>query len=319
MMGTLFSQRESDGICIRSSPHLSSWHLPVRFLLSDLSVRPMILRRGLSLLLVAGLLAGCVNMSSTLTIRPDGSGTITERVMMGSQLASMLRGMGQMGDSTDAKSSGELFTREEIRSRADSLSGLRLESMEMISSSEEEGYEAVYAFDNLNEVQLDPSPDDVMPDRTSQDGDGGGPSDLLSKVDMSFTPGTPATLTITMPRDTAGGDGMDEDPFSMDTPGEGPPSDQEMRMMREMMRNSGFRLAVTIDGEIVETNATHRSGSTITLVEMDFEPLVQDSAAFRKVMVGDQESGSPEAAIDSLNALPGFTIEPQRMVTVRFQ
>lgn len=90
-------------------------------------------------------------------------------------------------------------------------------------------------------------------------------------------------------------------------------------MMRQMMKGAGFRLAVTVDGEIVETDATHRSGSTITLVEMDLEPLVQDSSAFAQLMVDDQRSGSPKAAIDSLNALPGISIEPQRTVTVRFR
>lgn len=90
-------------------------------------------------------------------------------------------------------------------------------------------------------------------------------------------------------------------------------------MMCQMMRDSGFRLAVSVDGEIVETNATHRSGPTITLMEMDFSKLVRDSSAFRRLMVNDQQPASPEAAADSLNALPGMTIEPQETVTIRFR
>jgi len=277
----------------------------------------MIRRQVLSVLLVAGLVIGCVNMSSTVTIRPDGSGTITERVTVSSKLASMMRGMQQMGDSTDT--SEKLFSEKDVRARADSLSGVRLKSTKMVSTLEKEGYQAVYAFGNLNEAQLSPSPDDVMPARASQESGEGGPSELLSQIDMSFTPGTPATLTITMPRDTSGEEGLTGDSFSMDTPGEGPPSNQQMRMMRQMMKDTGFRLAVTIDGEIVGTSATHRSGSTITLMEMDFGPLARDSSAFAQLMVSDQQPGSPQAAIDSLNALPGINIEPQRTVTVRFR
>ena len=193
-------------------------------------------------------------MSSTVTIRPDGSGTITERVTVSSELSSMMRGMQQMGDSTDT--SEKLFSEKDVRAGADSLSGVRLKSTKMVSTLEKEGYQAVYAFGNLNEAQLSPSPDDVMSARASQESGEGDPSELLSQIDMSFTPGTPATLTITMPRDTSGEEGLTGDSFSMDTPREGPPSNQQMRMIRQMMKDTGLRLAVTIDGEIVGTNAT---------------------------------------------------------------
>lgn len=272
----------------------------------------MILRRLLSFLLVAGLVVGCVNMSSTFTVRPDGSGTFTEQVTMSPQLAKMMKGMKQAADSTQG--SGALFTKEDIEARADTLKGLRLEETEMISGPQGEGYKAVYSFDNLNDVRHDPKPGEVMPDKAKKRGGGGNTSDFLSKVDVSFEPGSPATLTITMPRDTSGGDS-----FSMDTPGEGPPSDQQMRMMRKMMSTSGFRLAISVDGEIVETNATHRSGSTVTLIDMDFGELAKDSTAFREVFTSEEEPDSPQAAIDRLNSKPGLRIEPKETVTIRFQ
>lgn len=272
----------------------------------------MILRRLLSLALVAGLVVGCVNMSSTFTVRPDGSGTFTERVTMSPQLAKMMKGMKEAADSSGA--SGGLFSKADIEARADTLKGLRLKSTNMLSGPEGEGYEAVYEFDDLNDVRHDPKPGEVMPDKAKKRGGGGGASDLLSQVDMSFEPGSPATLTITMPRDTSS-----EDSFSMNTPGEGPPSDQQMRMMRKMMSTSGFRLAVDVDGEIVETNATHREGSTITLINMDFGELAKDSTAFREVFAGQDEPESPQAAIDRLNSKPGLTIEPKETITIRFQ
>ena len=92
-------------------------------------------------------------------------------------------------------------------------------------------------------------------------------------------------------------------------------------MMRRMMTDSGFRLAVTPDGTIVEMNATHRSGSTVTLMEIDFGPLAQDSTAFRRLTAteSNRQPASPQAAIDGLNALPGITIEPKETVTIRFR
>lgn len=282
---------------------------------SALTSNFVMLRRLLSTLLVSVLVVGCMNVSTTLTVRPDGSGTVRERLTVSPQFASMMKSMKQMSDSTSTPEG--LFTEAEIRKDASSL-GMRLESVQMISGAEGEGYEAVYGFDNVNDVRFAPSPDDVLPKEASQQTEEN-PFELLSAVDVSHTAGSPATLTIRMPRDETPNDqNASEDASSMEM-GEDEPSPQELQMMREMMQNGGIHLAVTIDGEIVETNAVHRSGSTITLVDMDFGQLAQDSTAFKRMMAVDQPSLSPEAAIDSLNALPGITIEPQEAVTVRFQ
>lgn len=273
----------------------------------------MIFRHALPLVLAAVLLGGCMDVSTTLTVRPDGSGTVSERLTISPQFATMLQSMKQMGDST--ASAPGLFTEDEIQKDASSL-GMRLESVEMISSAEGEGFEAIYGFDNLNDVHFDPSPDDVLPAEASQQTDEN-PFQLLSAVDVSYTPGSPATLTIRMPRDEAIDDETAEDTLSETEEDE--PSPQERQMIREMMEDAGLRLVVTIDGEIVETNATHRSGSTITLMDMDFGELVQDTAAFDRMMEANQSSVSPQETIESLNALPGITIETQEAITVRFR
>lgn len=255
-----------------------------------------------------------MNISTTLSVRPDGSGTVTERLTVSPQLATMMQSMMQMDDST---SSEGLFTEEEIRKDASSL-GMRLESVRMISGAEGEGYEAVYGFDNLNDVRFDPSPDDVLPDEASQQTEEN-PFDLLSAVDVSYTPGSPATLTIKMPRE----EGTVDEDASQDAPStdsrNDDPSSQELKMMRGMMKNAGVRLVVTVDGEIVETNATHRSGSTVSLIDMNLDQLAQDTTAFNRMMALEQPSVTPQAAIDRLNALPGISIEPQETVTIRFR
>lgn len=280
----------------------------------------MSIRRTFALIVAAAVVAGCMNISSTLTVGPDGSGTITERLTLNPQFAMMMQKMKQMGDST--ATSDQLFTEEEVREEADARPGMQIETVEVISGFDGEGYEAVYAFDNVNDINYNPSPDDALPDEAADEaGDegGDGPFELLSAVDVSFSPGSPATLTLHMPRDTTEDGEAEEDAFSLEGPGDGDTSEQEMQMVREMMKDAGINLSITIDGEIVETNATHRSGDTITLMDMDFGKVAEDSTAFYRLMRSEEESLSPEAAIDSLNALPGMTIEPQETVTVRFR
>lgn len=275
----------------------------------------MLLRRTLSLLFAALLIAGCMNVSTTLTVRPDGSGTITERLTLNPEAARMMQSMGQAFDSTGAPQ--ELFSEEELRAEADSVPGLALRSYARIDEETGTGYEAVYAFKNLNAAQFDPGPGDVMPDGAAVPTEEGG-LDLMSEMSFDFSPGSPATLTIRMPQDPGAERADEGQADTVATPDE-MPSGADMEMMRALMQDAGFRLAVTIDGRIVETNATHRSGDTITLMAMDFEALAQDSTAFRELMTMSNEEPTPAAALDRLNALPGVTIEPQETVTIRFQ
>jgi hypothetical protein len=274
----------------------------------------MPLRPALSLLLAALLVAGCMNVSTTLTVRPDGGGTITERLTLNPEAARMMQSMSQALDSTGAPQ--ELFSEEELRAEADSVPGLALQSYTRIDDETGTGYEAVYSFDDLNAAQFDPGPGDVMPDGAAAPTEEGG-LDLMSEMSFDFSPGAPATLTIHMPQDPAT-ERMDEGRAPVATT-DGPPSGADMEMMRALVQDAGFRLAVTIDGQIVETNATHRSGDTITLMAMDFEALAQDSTAFRELMTMSNEEPAPAAAIDRLNALPGVTVEPQETVTIRFR
>lgn len=274
----------------------------------------MTLRRVVIPLLVAGLLVSCVNVSSRVTVRPDGSGTVTERMVLPAQVTMMMQSLQQLGDS--AATSPALLTEEDVRDRSESMSGMRLESVTMLSDDRGEGYEAVYAFDNLNDVSYDPAPGDVLPDDTRQ-GREENPMDLLSAVDLSFEPGTPATLTVGMPRDDD--PEIEDDTRPDDPPVDDPSSPREEKLIRQMLQDSGVRLVIDVEGDIIETNATHRSGSSITLIDVDFGEIMKDSTSFSRMMSNDFDVGSTAAAYDSLNTVPGITIEPQENVTIRFQ
>lgn len=274
----------------------------------------MPLRRLLPVLGAALLVAGCMNLSSTLTVRPDGSGTLTERFVLDADMARMIQGLVSL-DSTGT--APDPFSEANVRAEADSLPGLRLQSFTRIDDATGRGYEATYRFENLNDVPFDPGPDDVLSDEGMGPTDDG-PLDLMSAMRFAFTPGSPATLTIHLPFDTA--EVRPDAAMPEAAPDDGdPPSEAEMEMMRAMMANAGFRIAVTIDGEIVETNATHRDGATITLLEMDFGTLAQDSTAFREMMRMSSGPAGPTPSIDRLNSFPGMSVEPQETVTVRFR
>lgn len=263
---------------------------------------------------------GCMQIDNTITIRADGSGTITERVVASPQMSMMMASMAAMDSSADA--SAPMFSEEEIRER-DAYPGTELESVTMIDDMSGTGYEGVYTFSDIRDVTFRPSsPGDVMPEsagassKINIDESGSG---MLQALGMAFTPGSPATLTVRLPKDATadepeveGGEIEGE----MDSDGPDLSDPQQRRMMQMMFRDARFRVAVNVDGEIVETNASHRSGNTVTLFDLNFGEMVQDTSALRQFMeFSDKETADPS----DLSDLPGVTVEEQEEVTIRFE
>jgi len=292
----------------------------------SLPTAPSPLLRALILAAALVVATGCMQIDNTLTVRPDGSGTIKERVVMSSQMSMMVESMAAMDSSADA--SAPMFSEEDIRER-DAYPGTELESVTMIDDLSGTGYESVYAFADVRDVTFRPaSPEDVMPENASSgrtvDIDASGPG-MLQAFGMTFTPGAPAELVVQIPQDAT----EDATPEDKDMNGsvenramanrdtEADFSDpQQMRMLRMMFRDARFRVALNVDGEIVETNARHHDGSTVTLFDLNFGEMVQDTSALRRFMeVSNKENAGPS----DIEVRPGVKVEDQEQVTIRFE
>jgi hypothetical protein len=227
-------------------------------------------------------------------------------------LGNMLVGMMQsMQDSTDAS----LFDEAEVRRRAERLRGLTFASMQLVTDARGKGYEATYTFDDIERVRLDQDPSAVLPegvDRTDDDGDGPMLMDSFRFAFQAARAGTPAALTVTLPRDdeeTDDGDGDDADDDEI----------ENLQMVRGMLRDAGLAMTIEVEGRITDTNASFVSDDRqrVTMLELDFERLTRDEAAFRRFMALSERDRPPNP--DTLAALPGFAVETQREVTIRFQ
>jgi hypothetical protein len=288
---------------------------------APLSTVPRPVFRVLMLAVALVVATGCMQIENTVTIRPDGSGTISERVVISSQMSMMMESMASMDSSADE--SGQMFSEENVRDR-DPYPGTQLDGVTMIDDMSGRGYESVYTFSDIREVAFRPSsPAEVMPEDAQSGGKmkiGNSGSEMLNELDMEFTPGSPATLLVRIPRD-ATADESDvemEREMDMEDGGDGPDmSDpQQLRMLRMMFRDARFRVAVNVEGDIVETNATHRSGNTVTLFDFNFGEMVQDTSALRQFMeFSEKENADPSEISD----LPGVTVENQKEVTIRFE
>ncbi len=86
-------------------------------------------------------------------------------------------------------------------------------------------------------------------------------------------------------------------------------------MMKQMMGDMKMSLKVVIEPGISETNATHQTGNTITLMEMNMGKLVENVDNLKKL--GSVDQNDPAAAMAALKGIDGVKMETKREVTVK--
>ncbi len=90
-----------------------------------------------------------------------------------------------------------------------------------------------------------------------------------------------------------------------------------IEMMKAIFKGMRVRIALTVDGDIVKTNATHRLGRKITLIEMDFGRLISHAELLKKI---DREKPqSIEEMKAALNNVEGLKLEFEDPVVVDFK
>ena len=268
--------------------------------------------RALLVLLPALLLGGCIDVDKVVKLNPDGSGTITERVIMGKavieQMKSMAAAFGGKGD--DATKGFNLADEKKAREQATKLGeGVTFVSVKKITNDKGEGAETVYAFKDINKVKIDQNPSSEMPS-----GPAGGPGPEKQKeepITFKFTKGSPATLVATMPtpdlskakkEKEAAGAGMEE---------------MAAQMMQQMFKDMRMKMSVQVAGTITESNATYKTASEVTLMEMDFNKLLANPEKFKALTKAQPDT--VEEMKKLLQGVDGVKVETAPVVTIKFK
>jgi hypothetical protein len=262
------------------------------------------------------LLAGCLQVQTVVKVKPDGSGTIEERAVMKGQMAMMMMAMSQMddeqGDTKKKKKKSGLFSEEEMKKRAAEMGeGVRFVSGKEIMVDDGQGYEAVFAFKDIGKLKLSESPDVNPMGSSSGEKEQGEEKKEKKYVTFAFTKGSPATLTVYMPP-------REKKEKSKKVEKK---EDQEMKagmaMARAMFKDLKFSSVIQVQGSIVETDATFRDGSTVTLFDVDFDKLMSDETLMSKAM--ENEDLSEEEAKELMKKYPGIKIETNKATKIRFR
>lgn len=226
------------------------------------------MRRIPALLLVAASasLAGCINSATLITLKPDGSGTIQQTTLVNTgAMKAMMPGMTQQGQTGGQVNEADLKRAAERMGK-----GVRLVSAEPAKSGTFEGVKALFAFDDINQVQVSQDPN--MSGSTSG-AFSSQPPPVENPVTFSLArSGGASTLTVQFKDKPVSADAKP------DLPQGGPDMTDPtvMNMVKAMF--DGFKIGIDLEvaGSIVKTNAEYVNGSRITLLEMDMAALFAD-------------------------------------------
>lgn len=270
----------------------------------------------MAMLVVSCGLAGCFQVDQVITLSLDGSGTIEETFIISRKIAEsmaaladgMSEQLGAAGNDKTPPKEQSFFKDDEIRKRAESYGAdVRFVRMERLANNQFEGYKAVYSFKNINTLRLDQG----APGMPRQMGQG---SELAPKgTEFVFTPGKTAMLVVKQQKKNAvaGESALDTPPPA------GEASAEDLAMVRQMFDGLHVSTTLVIKGKVIDSNATHRTGSTITLAEIDFGKILDKPELLAKMAA--VPPGDQSVAMEMIRKLPGMKIDMNDELRVSFR
>ncbi|MGJ8726566.1 MAG: hypothetical protein ACSHYB_18625 [Roseibacillus sp.] len=238
-------------------------------------------------------LSGCLEMESTISVNKDGSGLLTEKVVMGAQMVAMM-GMGATEGGEDPLAK---FSEKSLKAKAAKY-GEGVEFVEVTKEEKDGGvsFTTVFKFADISTLKFTPGA--MMADEEDLDDE---EEDLKM---FSFNDGV---LTITTPDPSEEGLGLGDDDMS----------EEEMAMAAPMF--AGFKMSakMVFEGGIDSTNATYHEGNTINLMSMNFDEMMKNEGGFAAMKKLDVESR--EAFTAAVKELDGIEMESKEKVTVKLK
>jgi hypothetical protein len=180
-------------------------------------------------------------------------------------------------------------------------------SGEPIKTAQLEGYRSNFAFDDVRKIHM----------KLSEDPTGGalGSTGSSANPPFGFTferNAASSLLTITLPEDKLKGGPLGAMGGKMgDAAGaDAAQQAQMLSMMKMMMQGLFVDVSLSVDGRIVKTNAQHVEGNRLTLLQLDFDKLLADEAAFKKLQSA--------ADLKSLGGIAGLKVVTEPKLTIEF-
>jgi hypothetical protein len=202
---------------------------------------------------------GC-EVNRVLTVKRDGSGQISEHFMASRDSF--------MSDKPAEKGTFEMKmprpTAESLAKDAAKLGeGIKVKEFKPLETKEMLGYDVVYEFADITKIHAD-----AFLQQEGMQGPGAPPAADDATRNFKFTKGAVSELVVPIkPSDKEKGN----------TPAPGKGGDPQQRAaFFEAMKHLNLRMAVRVEGKIVETNSHFRQGDEVVLSELNMAGLSAD-------------------------------------------
>lgn len=269
-----------------------------------------ILKTVLIYALLTMLLAGCLQVETTINVKKDGSGTINEKVLLSKTFVNMIKEFAQAFHDSASTEEFSFFKDDEIIADAkDYGDDVKYVSHKLISNDLWEGFQAVYAFNDITKIKIQPDPDSKV--GMSEEG-----TETTANKDyyfFKFKKGdVPELIIDRIPIDLTSELKESKDSASSEQ------NDEEMgEEFLKMMEGMKINIALQVDGKITSTNASYVDDSKITLMQMDFGEMMKNKESFKEFK--NKEPKNIEEMKEFLEKFPGMKIEVEKPISVKFK
>lgn len=266
---------------------------------------------------------GCLRSYSLLTVNRDGTGTITDTVLFSPRLIQMMESFAAIDDVDSSETKGkDLWNDSTIYADAENIGpGVTVDKITPLTVGGYKGYVATFKVADVTKITLDKKrgADKMASAGLNNEAGGSGEGGADDDMAVTFTFDKNGTLFINNPM------GVDDSPSAADTTV--PQSADEMRqsldMMSGFMRGLRMRLRVTVNGTITQCNATTYKDGTITLLEADFDKLLDawDQDPSLMSSMDDLKNGDMKEIQRVLSKYPpgALVVELEPKITVKIK
>ncbi len=268
-------------------------------------------------------LAGCIDTETIITVKKDGSGTVKETVILSNAVTEMIQGISSSfgGDSSAGSSDGfNLLDEEKLKKSAKSMGeGVSFVSAKEYTTDKGKGYKANYAFRDISKLRVNQNPGNNVPSQP-----GSGKSAEPEYLSFAFEKGSVSSLKIRRPKieEKMSSAKKEVSKLKKDIPEKGSSDstkndEKAIETVKKMF--GGMRIAISIefDGKIVNTNATHAENSSITIMEMDFEKLLEAPETLQAF--AESTPSTVEAVKELVKNVPGIKFDLNEEIVVTFK
>jgi hypothetical protein len=249
--------------------------------------------------------AGCFQMSTTLHVSPDGSGTIVQRMVFTRAAIEQLKQLGTMG--RGGTQPFDPLSEDEARNQAEKLGpGVTYVSSTPIDDAAGQGRETIYSFKDISGLHISRQPQ--MPGGATVQTDSLKAVDQPVSFSMSRLPNGNSLLTISMPQPNMNGGAL-----GFGAGGQNIPSPEQLAMAKQLFAGAKVNIGVEPAGTLVRSSTPYVSGQHVTLLDVDFDQVMNSAALERLRGV---------ANVDDLRAavkdVPGLVVNLDPLITIEF-